>query len=132
MGLAVYYIQSVVETFKAELDKEGSDWQRDPQEKQVLTAVQEDGQKASQWTSQTCWNVQPRWVQFLLITGSLLVTLAGCILINPVSKPFKKFAISDRISEFPGGPLAVVGKAGWLAIGVMCAALACLTAFQVW
>merc|ERR1712174_98814 len=100
-GFAAYYVQEALETAKDELEKEDSDWMRDPQEAEVVHAVRQDERMNAYFREQTAWNRLPHWLHLVLVIGLILSSAAFYLMIQPVARPFQKFGVADKISSLP-------------------------------
>merc|ERR1711870_100061 len=129
-GGAAHVIQRVLEEHKAELDEEDSTWQRDPQEDELRIAEAEAEQEQAQWTETTRWNTMPVWVQVCLVLGWLFTTAMLYCDLQPVSRPFKKFGLTDELPK--GGIADLISDTGYAALALLCCACVCMAAFQLW
>jgi len=129
---AAYYAQVVMDEFGEEFSAEGSSFQRDPQEREVMAALEVEATWAREWTRHTCWQVQPLPARALLLTGACLSSATVLLVVNPFVDSFKGFTITDKVSELPGGVFSIVLPPGWAAIYSLCAVLVCLTCYQTW
>jgi len=128
--LATYYIQRMISAHDTGVKIE--EWKDDAQEAEIKEAVEADAKKAEELLKRINFAVQPCYNRAILILGSLLSCACVLVALNPVSPPFLKFVITDKVSELPGGTaLALVQRSGWCMFGLMGAALGCLMLFQV-
>jgi len=115
--LAAYFVQNVVAENQEEMDKKDSTWQKDPDEDQVLAAIEADAKYNEEYRKLTSWQVTPCAVKVVLVLGSLSATTTVAILLNPVSKAFRKFNLTDKVSELPNqSVLDVVYTAGYASL----------------
>merc|ERR1740121_2829472 len=101
--VAAYYVQKILADSKQELEMEGSTWMKDTQEDEVLAAVERDKEFAEQYDELTRWEVMSAWVRVVLVSGSIMASATVYIMVNPVSKAFATFKLTDKVSELPDG-----------------------------
>mmetsp|Transcript_84324 Transcript_84324/g.212640 ORF Transcript_84324/g.212640 Transcript_84324/m.212640 type:complete len:751 (+) Transcript_84324:114-2366(+) len=126
---AVYHIESVQQQFKAEIEQ--GDWEKDPQEGEVLQAIEEDEQKSKAYEHFARWNLVPSGMQVLLYFGSMI--MSASIYLVLLADPFESFSIADHVSDLPGGSiLALINTSGYAAFACVLVAAAVLTTFELW
>eukprot|EP00927_Polykrikos_kofoidii_P030709 TRINITY_DN26436_c0_g1_i1.p1 TRINITY_DN26436_c0_g1~~TRINITY_DN26436_c0_g1_i1.p1 ORF type:complete len:824 (+),score=131.06 TRINITY_DN26436_c0_g1_i1:66-2474(+) len=128
--LLVYFVQKIMGEHSA--TAEGSDWMVDEQEAEVLERVQEDQHNELMAAARTRWSILPCFIRTLLVIGVLLGSASLYLLVNPVSKAFDDFAITDSIADLEGGPLSVVNPLGWVVVGLELAVCFCFAGFKFW
>jgi len=129
MIAAVYQIESVQQQFKEEIEQ--GDWEKDPQEGEVLQAIEEDEQKSKAYEHFARWNLVPSGMQVLLYFGSMI--MSASIYLVLLADPFESFSIADHVSDLPGGSiLALINTSGYAAFACVLVAAAVLTTFELW
>jgi len=127
--LIAQYTQAARDEFKDEI--EAGEWMKDAQEAELLAKIAADEEESKLRHERTSWPMVPLWLRFLLVLGSLLMSLMMYVILLPFMKPFKDFSLQDKFSDIPD-VYFLVNKAGWVAIAFLCLSTACLVAFEVW
>jgi len=132
-GLSVvvsFIVKRLVEEHKEEFNNDSSDWHRDPQEAEILAAIEKDNIEGAEVKRLTHWGVQPCWARAVLLAGSLLATLATAA---NLMRPFESFDFKDpdAIHKLPGGSVAGLIRApGSAMLALAGATCLCLAAYQ--
>jgi hypothetical protein len=131
-ALAGYYVQDVMDKHKREI--EDGDWEKDPQEEEVLESVKlaEDAEKA--FNKRTAWELLPISIRCLLLGGSLLGSAAIYLLLVPVGseRAFQRFTLNDHLSDLQGGLTGLINPLGWLCIYIESALCLVALVFEAW
>jgi len=120
-------VKAEMEKHKAEFSNPDSDWNRDPQEKEILAAIEAEREEAEAQANITAWGVQPRWVRMCLVAGALVASFSAYM---AGATPFETFDFkdADALNKLPGGSVAgLIKPQGYW----MLALAGCVCAFVV-
>jgi len=115
--------------------REASVWMQDPDELEVLAAVEEDERLAEEYDELVNWHREdhPIVVKIVLVTGSLFASATVYILVNPVHKAFAKFSLTDKVSELPNASvLDVVHPTGYVSLATLAVSVVLVGVYQAW
>mmetsp|Transcript_47907 Transcript_47907/g.113848 ORF Transcript_47907/g.113848 Transcript_47907/m.113848 type:complete len:759 (+) Transcript_47907:174-2450(+) len=108
-------------------------WEADPQEKEVLEAVEASDRLEAQYDALCRWENLPYCLQALLLLGGLSAGLMLHLVLWPFFTPFIKFNVVDKISSLPGGTAwGAITMQGWLAISLAAFSAVPYCSLQVW
>lgn len=131
MLIAGYYIETVQEEFKAEIER--GEWENDPQEREVILALERDEEEGKIVAEVECWHRLPMWLKSSLYLGASLTSAMMNVVLLQVAKPFESFTLSSHIADLPGGTVwGIVRPSGWLCLACCAVSSMILASFYAW
>jgi len=121
-----------MEKHKAEFSNPDSDWHRDPQENEILAAIEKDQAEAEVMAAVTAWRVQPCWIRLSLAAGSLLASFSAYM---AGARPFGRYDFKDPtgLEQLPGGSMAgLIRLPGYVMLALAGAVCVFVAAFRFW
>jgi len=121
-----------IDAHKDVFEDPNSDWFRDPQEAEILAAIQQDEKEAERLDLLTSWNVQPTWVRLVMIAGAVSASLS---LYMQGGQPFEPFDFRNTtgLAQLPEGRVVnMIRPAGYGIMGFAFVTLLFLVIFKLW
>jgi len=131
LGVAVL-VKREIDAHKDVFDDPNSSWFRDPQEAEILLAIEKDEKEAERLQRLTSWNVQPTWVHMVMLAGAVCASLS---LYMQGGKPFAPFQFQDKegLGQLPDGKVVnLIKPAGWAIVGLAGVTTLFLAIFKLW
>jgi len=131
LGVAVL-VKREIDAHKDVFEDPNSNWFRDPQEAEILAAIEQDHKEAERLERLTSWNVQPTWVRLVMVAGAVSASLS---LYMQGGKPFESFEFQDPrgLGQIPGGAVVnLIRPSGFAIIGLAGVTTLFLAIFKLW
>jgi ABC-type proline/glycine betaine transport system permease subunit len=131
LGVAVL-VKREIDMHKDVFDDPNSNWFRDPQEAEILAAIEQDNKETERLAQLTSWNVQPTWVRLVMIAGAVSASLS---LYMQGGKAFETFQFQDPrgLDQLPDGKVVnLIRPGGYGMIGLAGVTILFLAIFKLW
>jgi len=129
MVVAGMYLQQVKDEYRAEFENVREE------DVDVIEAIEREEKLDKVMQERTGWHVMPNWLRSVLLLGSWDMCFMMHVVMEPFvdPPPFRKFRLSDHLSDLPGGnPLGVINPMGWVSIIALGAGCLCLIIHSAW
>merc|ERR1712232_149440 len=131
--LFIHDIQVIMDDHYDDLTDETSDWYRDDQEMEILEIVAKAEARRDEKQRRTDWRLQPCWVRFVLVVGSLAASASVYGLSGALGKPVVKFDLNSSIRvDLNNNVLNLFLWPGWVALGATSISIICLMGVSLW